>query len=129
MGPRHGHRTGAPAHDRRREGFRLRDQQCRLDDERGAVAVVVAGRGEDRVPAAGRAQGRRHVSRPDPGEWRTPGAPCLEVSAPRRSGRRHDPSRRHRRGLREDDAPEDGSRLSPRHVGRQHRHGRVHLEP
>ena len=56
----------------------------------GAGAVVVARRQEDRDAAAGRAQGRRHVPRRDAGQRRPPGAPRVEVSAPRRSGRRDD---------------------------------------
>ena len=34
LGARRRHRPGAPAHDRRREGLRLRDEQRRLGDER-----------------------------------------------------------------------------------------------
>ena len=85
LGARRRDRPGAPAHDGRREGLRLRDEQRRLDDERGAVALVVAGRQEDRDAAAGRAQGRRDVPGADAGQRRAPGASRVEIPAPRRS--------------------------------------------
>ena len=51
------------AHDRRRQGLRLRHRQRRLDQQRSSGAQVVAGLEEDRDLPAGSAQGRRHVSR------------------------------------------------------------------
>ena len=93
------------------------------------VAVVVARRQEDRDAAAGRAQGRRHVPGRDAGQRRPSGPARVEVSAPRRSGRRDDQPRHHRRRDRQDDAPADGAGFPPRDVRRQHRHGRVPLEP
>ena len=122
-------RPGAPADDRRREGLRLRDEQRRLGDERRTGAVLVTRRQEDRHAAAGRAQGRRHVPGRDAGQRRPSGAARVEVSAPRRSRRRDDQPRRHRRRDRQDDAPADGAGLPPRDVGRQHRHGRIPVEP
>ena len=122
------HRAGAPAHDRRREGLRLRDEQRRLDDERRARAVVVARQQEDRDAAAGRAQGRRHVPGRNARQRRPSGAARLEVSAARRSRRGDDQPRRDRRRHRQDEAAADEARLSPRHVGRQHRHERISLE-
>ncbi len=93
------------------------------------VAVVVAGRQEDRDAAAGRAEGRRHVPRRDAGQRRPPGASRVEVSAPGRSGRRDDHPRHHRRGDGQGHEAADGAGFPPRDVRRQHRHGRVPLEP
>ena len=122
-------RNGAPAHDRRREGLRLRDEQRGLGDERGGHALLVTGRQENRDAAAGRAEGRRHVPRRDAGQRRPSGAARVEVPAAGRCRRRDDQPRRHRRGHGQDDAPADAARLSPRDVRGQHRHGRVPLEP
>ena len=123
------HRPGTAAHDRRREGLRVRDEQRRMGDQRRAFAVVVARQQEDRHAAAGRAESRRDVPGRDAGQRRPSGPPRLEVSAPRRSRRRHDQPRHHRRRDRQDDAPALGAGFPPRHVGRQPRHGRIPVEP
>ena len=91
--------------------------------------VVVAGQQEDRDAAAGRAQGRRHVPGRNAGQRRPPGAARLEVSAARRSGRCDDQPCRHRSRHRKDHKAALGARLSPGDVGRQHRHGRIPVEP
>ena len=100
-----------------------------MGDQRRAGTVVVTRRQEDRHPAAGRAQGRRHVSGRDAGQRRPSGPPRLEVSAARRSGCRDDQPGRHRRRYRQDHAPADAAGLPPCDVRRQHRHGRISLEP
>ena len=87
VGPRRRHRPGEAADDGRREGLRLRHRQRRLGDERPADRALVARLEEDRHLPAGRAQGRRHVSRRDEGRPVPPDAARLEVPAARRQGR------------------------------------------
>ncbi len=94
LGSRCCHRKRNAAHHRRREGFRLRDRQRRLDSQRPADRSLVARLEEDRDISAGPARRRRDVSRRDQG--RPPEAGSMEIPvAGRQSG--HDDSARHHR--------------------------------
>ena len=106
-----GDEEGDAAHDRRREGLRLRDQQRRLDEERPADPALVARLEEDRdLPADGRKVGDMYLVNTRVGHPRAPG---VEVPAARRRTHLHAPARRHRRRRGEGRPAEDGSGSAP----------------
>ena len=91
-------RAGAAADHGRREVLRLRHGQRRLEQQRPRHRALVARLEEDRHLPAGRARGRRDVSRQHAGRPRdAPDAARLEVPAARRQGHGHAAPRRHRR--------------------------------
>ena len=96
---------------RRREGFRLRHRQRRLDHQRPPDRQMVAGFQEDRDLSAGPARRRRDV----PGRHaRRASEPArLEVPAARRRNGHDDPARRHRRRCRHGRALPDAARPAP----------------
>ncbi len=96
LGARHGHAARRkPLTTDGVEVLRLRHRQRRLEQQRPRDRSVVAGLEEDRDAAAGRAQGRRDVSRQH--DRRPSDAARGEVPAARRSRDGDDPPRRHRR--------------------------------
>ena len=119
-----------PAHDRRREGLRLRDRQCGLGD--AATAPSCSGRRTAKKIATQQQDERKVgdmylVETPVNGghpvlrAWKypLPGDPVVAMIQPRRHRRRH---RQDRRACRR--RPTSTARCR-----RQHRHGRLPLEP
>ena len=90
--------------------LRLRHRQRRLAHRRPSHDPVVAGLEEDRDAAAGRTERRRDALAHDGG--RSPNVAFVEVPAPRRQRRRHDPARGHRGRKRSRRQAPDAARLS-----------------
>ena len=129
LDPRHGDGPGAPADEGRREVLRLRHRQRRLEQQRSRHRALVARLDEDRHLPAGRARGRRDVSRQHARRsGHAPDAARLEVPAAGRPRHGHAPPRRHRRRERRGRAVPDAARLSPRDAGRRCQPARLAVE-